>query len=145
MRRRNISFAAMIFGLIVMLAMLAACAPAAPADNGADQAASADDSEAAAEADEGGPKYGGILKFGQAQASTVINPWGGRLHGATEWNILHQIYEGLLYWDSGYNNNPSLAESWEAVSETEYIFNLRQGVLFHNGQEMTSEDVVYLL
>ena len=143
MRRRNISFAATMIGLIVMLAMLAACAPAAPADSGADQAASADDSEAAAAADEGGPKYGGILKFGQAQASTVINPWGGRLHGATEWNILHQIYEGLLYWDSGYNNNPSLAESWEAVSETEYIFNLRKGVLFHNGEEMTSEDVVY--
>ena len=91
MRRRNISFAATIIGLIVMLAMLAACAPAGPADSGADQAASADESEAAAPADEGGPKYGGILKFGQAQASTVINPWGGRLHGATEWNILHQI------------------------------------------------------
>ena len=126
MRRRNFSIATTILGLIVVLALLVGCAPAAPADSGAEQAAA--ESEAAAPADEGGPKYGGILKFGQAQASTVINPWGGRLHGATEWNILHQIYEGLLYWDSGYNNNPSLAESWEAVSDIEYIFNLRQGV-----------------
>ena len=140
MRRRNISIAAMILGLIVMVAVLAACAPAAPTESSAEQAASTEEEAAA---DEGMPKYGGILKFGQAQASTVINPWGGRLHGATEWNILHQIYEGLLYWDSGYNNNPSLAESWEAVSDTEYIFHLRKGVLFHNGQEMTSEDVVY--
>ena len=75
MRRRNFSALATILGLIVILAMLAACAPAAPADDGAEQAASAEESEAAAAADEGGPKYGGILKFGQAQASTVSNPW----------------------------------------------------------------------
>ena len=83
MRRRKISIAAMILGLIVMVAVLAACAPAAPMESGADQAASTEAEEEAA-ADEGMPKYGGILKFGQAQASTVINPWGGRLHGATE-------------------------------------------------------------
>ena len=90
-----------------------------------------------------GPSTEESLSSARHRRPTVINPWGGRLHGATEWNILHQIYEGLLYWDSGYNNNPSLAESWEAVSDIEYIFNLRQGVLFHNGEEMTSEDVVY--
>ena len=40
MRRRNISIAAMILGLIVMVAVLAACAPAAPTESSAEQAAS---------------------------------------------------------------------------------------------------------
>lgn len=99
--------------------------------------------ESAAAAGVTTPKHGGILKLGQAQPASVINPWGGRLHGATEWNVMHQIYEGLLSWDSSYNLHPALAESWEIVSETEYLFHLRKGVKFHNGQEMKAADVVY--
>lgn len=39
---------------------------------------------------------------------------------------------------------PSLAESWD-ISEDglEYIFHLRQGVKFHNGNDFTAEDVAY--
>lgn len=34
-----------------------------------------------------------------------------------------------------------LAESWEISEDsTEYTWHLRQGVKFHNGQEMTAED-----
>jgi peptide/nickel transport system substrate-binding protein len=142
MRRSIVSTFATTLGLLVLVAMLAACVSAAPTDSAAEQGASVEE-DAAAAPDEGMPKYGGVLKFGQAQSSTVINPWGGRLHGATEWNILHQIYEGLVSWDSSYNVHPALAESWDIVSETEYVFHLRQGVKFHNGQELKAEDVVY--
>ena len=39
---------------------------------------------------------------------------------------------------------PQLAESWEASDDaTEWVFNLRKGVEFHNGKTMTSADVVY--
>lgn len=39
---------------------------------------------------------------------------------------------------------PSLAENWD-ISEDglEYIFHLRQGVKFHNGNDFTAEDVAY--
>ena len=37
---------------------------------------------------------------------------------------------------------PDLAESVETVSDTEYIFHLRQGVMFHHGKELKAEDVV---
>ncbi len=38
---------------------------------------------------------------------------------------------------------PHLATAWERVSPTELIVTLRQGVKFHNGDELTSEDVAY--
>ncbi len=39
---------------------------------------------------------------------------------------------------------PDLAESWEAQEEgTKYVFHLRKGVQFSNGQEVTAEDVKF--
>jgi len=89
------------------------------------------------------PKYGGILKLGQAQSAQIISPWQGAGLGATGMNVAHQIYESLVYWDSDHNVLPQLAESWEIPSATEYIFHLRKGVKFHNGVEMKAKDVVY--
>ncbi len=41
---------------------------------------------------------------------------------------------------------PRLAESWEVSDDgTTYTFNLRDGVTFHNGEAMTSDDVVFSL
>ena len=53
------------------------------------------------------------------------------------------MYDSLLEWDRDLLVQPALAESWEAPDETTWIFNLRQGVKFHNGDEVTAEDVVY--
>ena len=38
---------------------------------------------------------------------------------------------------------PDLAESLEQPDPLTYVARLRHGVLFHNGRELTSEDVVY--
>lgn len=37
---------------------------------------------------------------------------------------------------------PDLCESYEQVSDTEYLFKLREGVMFHHGKELDAEDVV---
>lgn len=52
------------------------------------------------------------------------------------------IFEQLYTLNANYEPVPVLAESVD-ISEDglTYIFNLRQGVKFHNGKEMTSEDV----
>ena len=38
---------------------------------------------------------------------------------------------------------PGLAESWKRIDERTVELSLRKGVKFHNGDEMTSEDVVF--
>lgn len=38
-----------------------------------------------------------------------------------------------------------LAESWERYDDYSYIFNLKQDVYFHDGQQMTAEDVAFSL
>lgn len=40
---------------------------------------------------------------------------------------------------------PDLAESWEIVDDTTWNFKLKQGVKFHNGDELTAEDVKFTL
>ena len=50
-------------------------------------------------------------------------------------------YEGLLRRGMDMKPEPCLAESYEAISDTEWEFKIRKGVKFHTGEEMTVEDV----
>lgn len=58
--------------------------------------------------------------------------------------ILQMVYNGLVELDKLGNIIPSLAESWDISSDgKEYTFHLRKGVKFHNGRELTSDDVKF--
>lgn len=58
-------------------------------------------------------------------------------------DIMRGVYETLITADADYNFKPMLAESYEVSEDgTEITFKLRQGVLFHDGEEMKAEDVV---
>ena len=50
-------------------------------------------------------------------------------------------YEGLLQRGMDMKPEPCLAESYKAISDTEWEFKIRKGVKFHTGEEMTVEDV----
>ncbi|WP_368652926.1 ABC transporter substrate-binding protein [Ornithinibacillus sp. 4-3] len=57
--------------------------------------------------------------------------------------VTRHIFETLVTYDSDYNVVPMLAESWdESEDGLTYTFHLREGVKFHNGEEMTADDVV---
>ena len=58
--------------------------------------------------------------------------------------ISQHIFETLFTFDSKWNVTPLLAQSMPEVSGdgTVYTIKLRQGIKFHNGREMTAEDVV---
>lgn len=57
--------------------------------------------------------------------------------------IARQVFETLFVLNPKYEVQPMLAESYEKSSDgLTYTIHLRQGVKFHNGKEMTAEDVV---
>ncbi|MEA4962333.1 glutathione ABC transporter substrate-binding protein [Lutispora sp.] len=53
------------------------------------------------------------------------------------------IFDTLVTRDDEGNVAPGLAESWEIVDDTTYIFHLRKGVKFHNGEEFKASDVAF--
>ncbi len=55
------------------------------------------------------------------------------------------MYGSLLEWDRQLKGQPALAESNQATDDKTYVFKLRQGVKFHDGSEVTSDDVKYSL
>ncbi len=60
--------------------------------------------------------------------------------------LLFNVFEGLVKPTSDGDLAPAVAESWEIGAEmTTYTFKLRSGVKFHNGQDVTSNDVMYSL
>ena len=58
--------------------------------------------------------------------------------------VLSNVYDCLTFLEPDGSISPGLAESWE-ISEDGlcYTFHLRRGVRFHNGLEMTAEDVKF--
>lgn len=51
------------------------------------------------------------------------------------------LFDALLTRDEHFNVQPGLAERWENPDPLTYVFHLRRGVRFHNGQLLTSRDV----
>ena len=65
------------------------------------------------------------------------------LHNAVAGDYMNKMtHNGLFMQDEDMNIVPDLCESYEIVSDTEWVFKLHQGVKFHNGAEMTAKDVV---
>ncbi|MCH1624181.1 ABC transporter substrate-binding protein [Ferdinandcohnia quinoae] len=58
-------------------------------------------------------------------------------------DIAGNVYETLYTLNKDYEPTPMLAESVDISEDGKtYSFKLREGITFHNGKEMTSEDVV---
>lgn len=58
-------------------------------------------------------------------------------------DVGQHMFESLVTLNSKYQAVPMLAESIDISDDNRtYTFHLREGVTFHNGKEMTSEDVV---
>jgi len=61
-------------------------------------------------------------------------------------NLLNdEIYERLTSRAKDLSIIPALATSWEAKGPTLWRFNLRRGVVFHDGTPFTADDVVFSL
>ena len=62
---------------------------------------------------------------------------------ATTNSILQHTYEGLTRYTKDYKIEPALATGWKQMSDTQWRFNLRKDVKFHDGSPFTADDVVF--
>src|SRR5712691_10128926 len=87
-------------------------------------------------------KKGGVLRIGNLGEPPSLDPhWGTQT--ITE-VLANHIFEGLYALDDKYQPIPMLADGMPTISRDglTYTIKLRRGIKFHNGKEMTSDDVV---
>ena len=101
--------------------------------------------EPAAEEKPAAPKAGGSITIAISQdLDQSLDPHVSTSAGKRE--IFFNIFEGLVKAAPDGSFVPSLAESWEISDDaTTFTFKLRDGVKFHNGSELTAEDVIFTL
>jgi peptide/nickel transport system substrate-binding protein len=84
---------------------------------------------------------GGHVTFAVNQDPTALAPFGVLLLSAHWGNEF--MYDSLLEWDPHVNIRPALAASYVVKDSRTIDWTLKKGVMFHNGQELTAEDVNY--
>ena len=82
------------------------------------------------------------IRVGYTQDAATLDPANHRSR-ITE-GIIRNMYDGILARDDQMKVWPELAESYSVSDDgLTYTFKLRQGVKFHDGSEMTAEDVKF--
>lgn len=56
--------------------------------------------------------------------------------------VLANVCESLLRWNADLTYSPGLAESWTNPDPTTWVYQIRQGVTFHDGSVLDADDVV---
>lgn len=103
-------------------AIVAACGPGAPAPGAQ-------------------VRRGGTLRVGLDVDADSLDP---RLTRNTSgFRVRELAFAGLVAIDRDYTPVPYVAEKWDNPDERTWVFHLRSGVKFHDGTELTADDVKY--
>jgi Bacterial extracellular solute-binding proteins, family 5 Middle len=88
------------------------------------------------------PRSGGTLVSAQSTEATGLDPQLVPAFSRSRRSPL--MYNQPVRFDPEMNPVPELAESWDVSKDgLTWTFRLRQGVKFHDGQELTSADVKF--
>lgn len=149
MKKRLTRILAAMLAMLMVLS-LAACGGGdkdntgktnAPSDaNTSGDAAKPDDTSAPS----GSGSYKDTLIWCQGSDVTSLDPHQGKETPAVQ--VTCQIFDTLLQVNPETKElEPQIAESWEQIDELTYVFKIREGVKFHDGSEVTTEDVKFSL
>ncbi|MDR1930437.1 MAG: ABC transporter substrate-binding protein [Treponema sp.] len=97
------------------------------------------------EAGSGERVEGGEIRFGYTTEPATLDPLNAS-NTADGRSILFNVFEGLVKPDTSGGLEAAIAESYTVEQDAlVYVFTLRQGVKFHDGSEVTPEDVEFSL
>ena len=86
------------------------------------------------------------VTVGAANVSSYLDP--GRDHSNVGSQFYYNAFDTLIARDHSTTDlvwEPALATSWEIIDPLTMELTLREGVVFHNGEDMTASDVVFSL
>ncbi|RDB44321.1 ABC transporter substrate-binding protein [Halomonas sp. DQ26W] len=85
------------------------------------------------------------LRWTRSADSLTMDPHSQN-EGPTH-SVNHQIFDTLLYQDMDVEYQPGLATEWHVKegAPTVWVFKIREGVTFHEGQSLTADDVAFSL
>ncbi len=82
------------------------------------------------------------FRIGSSAAFDTMNPLSSYMQVTYEFFLL--IYDSLVQYDEDYEPGPCLAKDWSvSQDELEWTFHLQEGVVWHDGEPFTSEDVKF--
>jgi peptide/nickel transport system substrate-binding protein len=117
---------------IIMALLISACAaPASPAAPVGEEAAPAPVSAPGSQ----------TIVVGLASAPVSLDPADHR--NRVSETVIRNMFDGLVTRDTSSGVHLELAESAELIDETTWEFKIHEGVKFHDGSEMTADDVVF--
>ncbi len=105
-----------------------------PCSGGSEKSAEVDSAEA--------PHFGGVYRRGLGHDPVTLDP--AKMSDIYSTTVLQQVVEGLVQFSDNLMIVPCIAKSWKSTRDNlHWVFTLKEGVLFHNGREVTAEDFVY--
>lgn len=86
------------------------------------------------------PQRGGTLTVALSSVPPTIDPYATSLQAA--WTTARNVCEPLFDTTTTYEVKPVLVDSFDYDGSLSYVFTLRDGVSFQNGEPFTAKDVV---
>ena len=88
-----------------------------------------------------GPAQAETFRWAGATDPQTMDPHA--TNSAPVLGFLNNVYEGLVRRNKAMQIESALAESWEQLGADGWRFTLRSGVTFHDGSELTADDVLF--
>ncbi len=83
------------------------------------------------------------LKLAMSSPPTSMDPHFYNLFSNI--NVSEHVFDTMIKMDPDSRIIPGLAESWKMINNLTWEFKIRKGVKFHDGSELTTEDIVWSL
>ncbi|WP_426954839.1 ABC transporter substrate-binding protein [Muricoccus radiodurans] len=85
----------------------------------------------------------GVLRYGLSAFPPNLQPWVST--GASAGTVKMLIHRSLVSFDERGELSGEIAESWSRDEAGAWVFKLRRGIRFHNGEEVTADDVKWTI